>query len=534
MNKGYIYCACALLILSLTSMAGAIDFTGTTKLGWIFLDEEGSAAVDQPAYNIFDGPAFSLERFNLKFDNGLKAYGDLKNMSLNNRNLKLGVTKPGLFGLTFNNYQYRQYYSHDGADYTRRRYYQGQAWIEPIDGMRFFGGFGQTLKKGMSQDYIEPAGLTTMRNVDYTQSLGNFDFQFRRDRHYFKAECRLTDYSNWLDRSFDRQTFRLRFSGSAPVPTREDLYVSAGYQHYLAEIENKQDTLITDAFWGGVQWYGSKWYSIKYSFLFDRARRTGDLSATDNIIHALYFTRTWIAKGGFTVGYRYQTTDDVHDETSQNGYFASAWYNPMMNLSVKAGYGNEQSSVNSGRTLNGEKSRTKFWAGFKYKLDNAGWNLMFKSRSTDNDEFAGWDQTLSVNYPRGTSYSTDYVEIATDLYCKTQNVGTFNFAYSYSDGNYTNDDVKFKYHEHVLSGDIESKRIVSLAVKLGAIYLRGKGDVDYERTDLHMGADWKFSFGMALEFKYTALNFDNYIDPSPIYAEYHTANIFEINLIKEL
>jgi len=534
MKKLLIYCAGALLVLSLTTSAGAIDFTGTTKLGWIFLDEEGSAAVDQPAYNIFDGPAFSLERFNLMFDNGLKVYGDLKNVTLNNRNLRLGLTKKARYGLTFNNYQYRQYYSHDGADYTRRRYYQGQAWVEPIDGLRAFGGFGQILKKGISSDYFEHAGLTAIRKVDYTQSLGNFGLQFNRDRHYFKMEYRLTDYSNWLDRDFDQLTSRLRFYGSAPIPTREDLFVNAGYQHYTAKIENKQDTLIADAFWGGVEWFGKKPYSVKYSFLFDRSRRTGDLSATDNILHALYLTRSWIAKGSFTIGYRYQTTDDVHDETSQNGYFASGWYKPMTDLTLKAGYGNEQSNVISGRTLNGEKSRTKFWAGLKYKHNHLGCNLMLKNRSTDNDKYAGWDQSLSVDYPRGISYSTDYTVIATDLYYENKAVGMLTISYSYSDGDYTNDVSKFAYHEHALSGDFESREIASLSIKFGGIYVRAKEDVDYERSDLHMGAEWNIKMGYGLEFKYTALNFDNYNDPSPIYTEYHTANVFEINLVKEL
>lgn len=534
MNRRFILCVCGLLLLGLTALATAAEFSGTTRLGWVFMNEEGSAAVNQPTFNLFKGPALSLERFSLKFDSGLKVYGDFKNITLNNRNLKLGLAKPGKYGLTFNNYQYRHYYSNDGADYTRRRYNNGQIWLEPIDGMRLFGGLGQTLKKGTSRELFTSAGLPVIRGVDDNQRFGNVGIQYRRDRHYFKAEFRLSKYDDNLRDAYDRLTSRLRFTGSAPVPTRKDLFVSAGYQHYSAEIVARQDTLIADAFWGGAQWFGNNHLSVKYSFLFDRSRRTGDISATDNILHALYLTRNWIARGGFTFGYRYQTTDDIFDQVSQNGYFTSAWYKPMDMLTLKAGYGNEQSSIIDGRTLNGEKSRTKFWAGLKYKRDNAGWNLMFKSRSTENDLFAGWDQTSAVDYPRGISYSTDYTEIATDIYYDYSKIGMLTFAYSYIDGDYTNESGMFAYSEHVLAGDFESKPIGQFDIKLGATYLLARQDIDYERSNLRAALAWAFRTQCRLELKLSVHNFDNYIDPSPLYTEYYTANVVTINVIKEL
>jgi hypothetical protein len=525
---------CGLLILSLTSLAKGQEFSGTTKLGWVFVDEEGSAAVNQPTFNLYDGLALSLERFSFKFDNGLKIYGDFKNVTLNNRNLKLGLTKPRKYGLTFNNNQYRRFYSDDGSDYTRRRFYNGQVWLEPVDGFRVFGGLGLMLKKGTNRELFEPVGFTARHEVDYTQTTGNVGFRFTRDRRYFKTEYRLSKYTDEFNSNSDRLTSRLRFTGSAPVPTRDDLFLSAGFQHYSAEMEVRQDTLTTNAFWGGAQWYGYNHYSVKYSFLFDRSRRTGDISATDNILHALYLTRSWVGQGGFTIGYRRQTTDDVYDEVSQNGYFTSAWYKPMTKLTLKAGYGNEQSSVNAGRTLEGEKSRTKFWTALKYRRDEGGWDLMFKNRSTENNEFAGWDQSSTVNYPRGISYSTEYMEIANDIYYENKSVGTLRAAYSYVDGDYTNDSGKFAYLEHVLSGDFESILVSQFTFQLGATYLRGKEDLDYERTVVRMGVNWAFRPGHKLEVKYSAHNFDDYIDPSPVYTAYYTANVVRVNLIREL
>jgi hypothetical protein len=460
-------------------------------------------------------------------------YGDFKNVTLNNRNLKLGLTRPGKYGLTFNNHQYQHYYSDDGNDYTRRRFYNGQAWLEPANGFRVFGSLGQTLKKGTSRELFGPVGFTATHEVEYTQTTGNVGFRFTRDRHYFKTEYRSSKYTDEILNS-DRLTSRLRFTGSAPVPNRDDLFVSAGYQHYSARVKARRDTLATSAFWGGVQWYGNNHLSVKYSFLFDRSRRTGDIVATENIMHALYLTRNWVARGGFTIGYRHQTTDDVYDEISQNGYFTSAWYKPMTKLTLKAGYGNEQSSIVAGRTLEGEKNRTKFWAALKYKRDNRGWNLMFKNRSTENDHFAGWDQSSTVNYPRGISYSTDYMEIANDMYCENNSIGTFRVAYSYVDGDYTNDSGKFAYREHVLSGDFESNLLGQFTFTLGGTYLRAKEDLDYERTVLRLGADWAFRPGHRLEVRYSAHNFDNYIDPSPIYTEYYTANVVRVNVVKEL
>jgi hypothetical protein len=532
MNKRFVLLVCGLLVFGFSSFAQATEFSGTAKVGYVITDEEGSAAVNEPTFNLFEGPSFSLERFNIKFDSGLKMYGDLKNVTLNNRNLKFGMTRTGKFGVTFTNYQYRHYYSDNGLDFTRRRNWNGQLWYEVADGLRLFGGYGQTLKKGMADELIEPAGLVARHEVDYTQGMGNFGFTYKRDRHFFKGEYRFSKYEDNLMTNYDRTTERFRFSGSAPVPSVKNLFVNAGYQHYTARIETRNDSLFTNAFWGGAQWYRTNSCSIKYSFLFDRSRRTSDIVATDNILHALYLTRAWMNEGGFTLGYRYQTTDDYWDEISQNGYFTSAWYMVMPELKLKAGWGTEQSSIEDGRTLEGEKSRTKFWAGLNYKRGQAGWNLMFRNRSTDNDMYSGWGEGL-LTHPGGISYSTDYSEIATDLYCVNQ-YGTVSVGYSYSDGDYTNDSGVFKYREHVITGDVETRSFGPVSFKAGATYLRGKEDLDYERSTLRFGGDWLFRPGHHLEVEYDVYNFDNYIVDTPVYTEYYTGNIVRINLVKEL
>lgn len=533
MNKRLILTLCGLLILGLITASQATDFSGTAKVGWIFTDEDGSAAVNQPTFNLFDGPALSLERFRLTFDNGLKMYGDLKNITLNNRNLKFGLTKPKKFGFIFNNYQYRHYYTDDGRDYTRRRYYHGDLWLEPTPGLKVFGGYGRILKKGTADELFEPAGLVAQHAVDYHQSVGNVGFTFRRDRRYFKSEYRVSKYTDKTFEEYDRLTSRLRFDGAAPVPTRDDLFVNAGYQHYTAQIEDNADSLFSNTFWGGAQWYGKNNISVKYSFLFDRSRRTGDITATDNILHAAYVTRTWLSQGGFTVGYRYQTTDDVWDEISQNGYFASAWYMATSELTLKAGWGTEQSTIEAGRTLEGEKNRTKFWAGLNYKRDKSGWNLTYRNRSTENDKFAGWDQGTAVDYPRGIIHTTDYFEIATDMYCENA-YGLFTVGYSFSDGDYTYDRDSYKYREHVLSGDVETKKFGPVFFRVGATYLRAKEDLDYERTTLRFGGDWTFRPGHHLEVEYNVYNYDNYKDVSTVYTEYYTANVVRVNLVREL
>ncbi len=532
MNKKIPLCLLAVSVLCLCSFVNATDFSGTTRVGLVVLDEEGSHAVNQPSYNTYPGLSLSLERFSVRFDDGTRLYGDLRDITLNNRNLRVGLTRSGKYGLTLRHNQYRRNYSTDGSDFTRRRLAGGQAWVQPIPSVRLFGGLDRILRHGTSHDLFLSGGAS--RKIDYAQTTGNFGVRYARDRRTATFEYRSSKFTDETEDRSDRLTSRIRLVAAAPVPTRDDLLINAGFQHYKAEVRTQEDTLTTNAFWGGVTYFLAD-YTFKYSGLFDRSRRTGDVVATDNILNALYVSRNWHQRSGATVGYRYRTTDDAFLDKAVSGYFLSGWCKPVTGLTVKLGYGNEQTTINDGPSLTGEKSYTRLWTAVKYRRENSGVNLKIKNRKTENDGYRGYDESTDGNLSRGIAYSADFVEVATDLFYSSGKWGTFSVAYSYSDGDFTNDSGMFAYREHVLSGDYESISLLGqFDIKLGATYLRAKQDLDYERSNLRGAIAWEFRPRHRLEVKLSIQNFDNYIDPSALYTEYYTANIVTINLIKEM
>jgi hypothetical protein len=531
MNKKIPICLIAVSVLCLFASVNAAEFKGSARVGYVVFDEEGSENVNQPSYNLYPGLSLSLERFSLRFANGTRFYGDLRDITLNNRNLRAGLTRSGKYGLTIRHNQYRRNYSTDGGDFTRRRLLGGQIWIQPIRSIRLFGGLDQTWKHGTSHDLYVNNGAS--RAVDFNQTRGNIGLRYAQDRRTAMFEYRLAKFSDKTEVLSDRLVSRYRFTAAAPVPTRDDLLINAGYQYYKAEVRTQQDTLTTNAFWGGVTYFLSG-FTFKYSGLFDRSRRTGDIVATDNILNGLYVSHNWHQRSGATVGYRHRTTDDAYNDKAVNGYFLSAWCKAMTNFTFRAGYGNEQTSINSGPSLTGDRSYTRLWGAIKFRLENSGIDLKIKNRKTENDGFRGYVKETELGLSRGIAHSTDFVEIATNLFCASSKCGTFSVGYSYSDGNYTNDSGMFAYREHVLTGDYEAQLLDRFDIELGATWLRAKRDLDYERSNLRGAVAWEFRPQHRFEVRLSIQNFDNYIDPSPVYTEYYTANVITINMIKEL
>jgi hypothetical protein len=104
---------------------------GDLSISYLYLDDEGNQSTYQPAFNIYEGPGISLEKFQYSLKNGLMFSADLKNIILNNRNLRMEVKKPGLFGVSLRHNQYRRVYNFDGSSYTRRHVNMGKVWIYP-------------------------------------------------------------------------------------------------------------------------------------------------------------------------------------------------------------------------------------------------------------------------------------------------------------------------------------------------------------------------------------------------------------------
>ncbi|HUV29605.1 MAG TPA: hypothetical protein VMY05_00750 [Acidobacteriota bacterium] len=507
------------IVAGLGAAAAGSEYGGNVRVGFVLVDDEGNRGVNQPTYNLYEGLSLSLEKFRYQFDNGTRVFGTLKNLTLNNRNLYAGISRPGVYGVTVRNDQYRRTYSFEGDRFTRRRRGGAAFWVEPHRYVRLFGGIDRICRKGDLVELAAASGVPAARGIDYVQTQFNAGFRFRQGRRMAQFEYRGSDFNDDTNATNDRLSKRLRVTAAAPVPSYENVLLNVGFQHYRKEITERQDTLTANTIWGGARFYYGEGYSLRYSFAFDRARRTGDLSATDNISHAVYAGKVWPRQGGFSAGYRVAVNDDVRDEISTNGYSFSGWYNVLPELTVKAGYGAQSRNVEEGRTLTGDEDFSRYRGSLRYRFEYGTAQVQVENRKTQNDDIGS---------------SAGFIRAASQLTLVWSRYGQLQAAYMYYDGECENAGGKFSFSEHVIDGEVLSTWYRHLQGGIGGTYLRSRQDLDVESYSVRFTARFTFAGDHKLEVIYSAFNFDDLADPSPVYTQYYTANVVEVNLIKEL
>jgi len=511
--------AALLVTLLLGSVALAGDYQGTAKLGYVLTDIEGNQAMNQATFNVYDGAALSLEDFLWRFDNGARITADLKNLTMNNRNLTIGGGKPGLCGLNLHHDKYRRVYSFDGERFTRRHHTNAQAWYQPIQYIKVFGGYGHIERYGESVDFFGLGDIRDLNEVDFTRNYFNVGAQVQHHGGVVRLEYRGSDYTDDLNSLDNRKTSRFRAVLTSPVPRVKGLSLGAGYQRYEREVEERNDTLIANTGWAKLQYLHRQGYSLTYSVMLDRARDAGDITATDNLINAVYLGKLWPAKGAVTVGYSYQTNDDVFDEINTSGYYFDGWINATPMLLLKAGYGLESSEVANGRTLTGNRDYTTWRASAKYKIPMGHVRGKYDMRKTENDDIGA---------------SAEFGRISGDVYFTMPAYGSVTATYAFLDGEYVNDEGTFQFTQHVLAGDFYSREYKKTVVGVGGTYYRTKDDLDVESFTVRLSGRYALTPQFGLEILYSAYNFDNFDDPAPIYEQYYTANVVEFNLLYEL
>lgn len=509
---------CAGLLLS---SAIAEDFAGTARIGYIYVDDEGNRGVHQPTFNLYEGPALSLENFHYTFNSGVRAFGDLRNLTLNNRNLALGLTKPGLFGVTLRHNQYRRVYTFEGDRFTRRYNTNGQVWFQPHQIVKLFGGLGLTEKRGdLLEIFTEPPLGNPLQTMDYTHTFYNVGAIVGNKGRFAQAEYRGSDFNDDAVAGVDRErrSQRLRLSVISPVPNLDNLVVQGGFQRFEYQRQDIADSLTANTLWGGARYFFRPTWSLRYSFIWDRARRTGDLVSTDNITHSVYADKVFRGVGGFTLGYRYHINDDVRDELRGNGYVVSGWLRPFEGVTVRAGHGADLIDVKEGRTLVGDEDRTRFWGSIGYRYDHGSMRVKVEDRSTEFSEIGS---------------EVDFLRASSDLSAVYDRFGELSVSYAYYNGKYDNNEGASRFEEHVVNGDLLSAPYHGIRAGFGGMYMRSRLDADVESFSVRVRGIYAFMPKHQIEVIYSAHNFDNFADPAQVYTEYYTANVVEVNLVHE-
>lgn len=518
-KTGYTLLALLFLVSLLPTDTLATEQQGTLKLGYISIDREGNQGIDQNSFNLYEGAALSLENYTAYLNNGFRINADLKNITLKNRNLFLGVNKPGYGGVQFRHSAYRRVYDFDGDLETKRTRTGGNFWWQAHQWFKVTGDISVNDRSGEMTQLFAPGSLTETDKVDFQDTYYGVGLTYHRNRTTASVEYRGSSFSDSENELDDRTTKRMRATFATPVPKHEAFSITGGFQYYQLTVKDRSDTLTANTGWAGLRFFRSCGLSLGYNIVFDRADRTGDFVATDNITHAFSAAKVWRGRGGVNLGYRYSANDDVFVKRTGNSFSASGWYKPLTALTLRAGHGMQTMDVDEGRTLTGRRDRDRSWASARYAF-NYGWvRVKMIAHQVEYEDLES---------------SADYVKGAADAYYDFPGYGNISGSYAYYKGDYSNSGGRFIFADHTVAGDITTTEYKNARVGFGGTYWRSRRDQDIESFSVRFSGWYSLENGLGLELTYRSHNFDNFNDPSPVYTEYYTDNIVEVTLSYKL
>ncbi len=501
-----------MIVVAVTATAVAAG-SGEAKFGYTFLDETGNLSVDRSTFNDYQGAALSLENFRYNFKNGTYIRANLRNITLNNRNLTADFGKPGFYSLKLFHNQFRRIYDFDGGHATRRHVEGGSLSFYPVRYIEIFGGGSRMGRSGSTIDLFHPEPVPSGVPVDYKQTFFNGGARINYRGIMLVGEYCGNQFRDKLVSSRDQDRKLGRLSATIPVPKYEWVVLQGGFRHFETKFKTSDFTISSNRGWGTAALALPKNFTVKYFFMLDRTSSDSDYTATDNIVHAAYAGYTYRQKAGVTVGYQHDLNDQYFKEYQGNSFYGSGWFKPMPLAELRAEYGNRKEDVKEGVRLIGNEDVNRLLISGKIRCKKGGsFAAKFESRIRKNDDIGS-----KVTMNRAT------VDLGMSEKC-----GTVSLGYSYSTGDYTNITQEFKFTDHMLYGDATTKEYRGVTLGAGATYYRSKRDLDVESFNVRFSGAYRFTDDLRLEAIYNAYNFDDFL----VRDQYYTANIVEINLIK--
>ncbi len=505
----------ALAALLLTGSAIAGSGSGDLKVGYTYLDQDGNQSMNHSTFNVYEGAALSLEGFRYRFDNGIVARADLRNIVRNDRNLNASLFKRGIFDLRLSHDKFRRVYSFDGDKFTRRQTTKGQLSVRPIEYIEIYGGGGFMQRTGNTVDLFNPTSTPEPTEVDYKRNFYNAGVSFSHENSMVRVEYRGAKFTDDLDPMRDQKRFEFRSDAYITIPNYEFLHVLGGFRRYVTEEDATGFGIRSNRGWGGGLVELPHNFSVKYIGMLDRTASDSDFVATDNMSHAGYVSYNDPRLWGATVGYQFDVNDDFEDEIRANSFYVSAWVKPHPYWEIRGEDGQRSEDIEDGVRLVGEEKRQRFSGQVRFRKPDVG---TFRVK---------WDGSIRKNEDIGSKVDRNRVSVDGSL--TLEKYGWLTAGYAYGMGKYENAEGIFEFNDHLVYGDfttIEYRDKVTLSA--GAQYYRSKEDLDVEHFNVKCSIVYRIYENIKFEVKYSAFNFDDllYFDN-----QYYTANIVEVNLI---
>jgi hypothetical protein len=510
----------ALLALAVITSSPAAGDNGTGKIGfgYVFVDEDGSRAVNSQTFNTYEGVALSMYDWRYNWENGTSLKANLKNITLNNRDLRLWLGKPGRFSLSATNNQYRRVYSDSASNYTRRRSTNVQAMFQASRYFKVFGGYGRTDKHGTDFFILPAINDTINRSTDYGYKSYNFGTQMGDRYGLVRAEYRRFDFTDNTGLSTDRKAEQVDLYTSSTVPSVKWLYLAGGLNLRKDKVESTGTDLKTNQWWGGAKAYLTPTLLLDYRLVFATTKRNSPQRTIDNLQNVISLGKTWSRRGGVRVGYENRISDDFVNRTSSDGLLANAWLRPNMHWYFEAAISTRKADVTDGVTLLGDESRTNHAVSALYSDDK--WGSLG----------ARWEGHIRTN--DDINSRTEYNVLSGELNLIDAKKGRLTVTHSYYVRTFENrsDNTSYEFADHVLTGHAYLTEIKQLTVDFGGTWYRSKRDQDMEKLSGDIGVAYRIQPTLQLAGRYRVYNFDNFL----VTDEYYTANIVEFKLIKDV
>lgn len=489
---------------------------GDLKIGYIVLDETGNMSVNRSTFNDYEGASLSLEKFRYDFKNGMLLRANLRNITMNNRNLTADVGKAGLFSLKLFHNQFRRIYDFHGGNTTRRHNEGASLSFNPIRYVEIFGSGSNMGRTGSTIDLFSPSSRGDKVNVDYKQLFYNGGARVTYRGMMVVGEYRGNQFRDNRNVNRDQDRMEGRVAATVPVPRYEWILFQGGFRHFETKYKKTDFLISSNRGWGAASVAMSPEFAVKYYLMLDRTSSDSDFTAYDNLVQAFYVGYTNQRYGGVTVGYQYDINDQYWARTNAKSLYGSCWFKPTTQAELRAEYGTRTEDVKESVRLVGDEDINRYRFSGKYRFTDVGnIALKYEGKVRKNDEIDGKVTLNRVTFDCGVTL---------------KKYATITVGYSSGKGDYENATQQFKFTDHLLYGDAISQEYHGLTVGAGVTYYRSKRDLDVESFNIRCSAALRLYDDMRLETIYNAHNFDDLL----VRDDYYTANIVEINLIKGL
>jgi hypothetical protein len=505
-----------IILLLITSIAFAQNGSVDLKLGYVYLDDDGNESVSQSSFNYYDGPLVTLKDFNYRFKNGFRIESNLENINLENRNLFFKMGKSGTFGIKVKTNRYRRVYDFEGDSKTKRDLTSADLWFNPNRYVKFFAGGSFNSLSGEIEDSFTQGLNSITKELDYLSSKYSVGARVKYRGRMFHAEYNTISYSDQIDDTNDQTRNRYTLMGHLPVPDHEWLILSGVLRRFTTEYDNTEFGLESTTAKGSVLARTPWNITLNYIAFFNRAESDSDFVATDNVAHLIYATYMKPSSYGVTAGYQNDVNDDFEDEVKANSYYLAGWLQPQEYLELNAEYGSRAEEVEEGFRLFGNEDRSRVKVYGTYKRSGMGsFRIGFENKMRKNDQIGS---------------EAEYNRYHFDVYVDDLDLFTVGGGYSYSKGEYENNESRFEFNSQQVYANVNTREYKGLTGGFGLTYFRNKLDLDDESINLLFKGSYSFLEGNRAEVVYRVFNFDNFM----FLDQYYTENIVEFNLIKSL